>query len=393
MPGSSSSIAIVSPRASVARRVPLRLVTLTMLAGCLANLAGCASLGSLWHRNSRDQLTTVRPRFSDDPQLEEVVDHLNRNVGKLESWRAHNVQIRANNLPLHGTLAVEKGGHLRLQVNTVVSHEVDMGSNDDVFWIWAKRMEPAYVYCRHDQIDAARQTLGVPFEPQWLMQALGVAPLETQGLTMQIDATAHRARLVQPVVTAHGHALKKVMLVDLVNGVIVEHSVFDERGQKVARARLEDFRVDRDSGAILPRRVMLDWPQNQMSLVMNLGTVEVNPPAIPSQIWEMPRMPGVQMVDLGKEARPGTRIADSQRTRIADSGSEPIVRLLEPEDAEEDTGEDGNAGRVRLSGDEILDEPEAPIQRTKSIEQTESIEFQTAPIERPAKKSGKNWWD
>lgn len=339
------------------------------LAFILSFLPGCLSLGSLRFRNPRDQLTSVRPRFSDDPQLEEVVDHLNRNVEKLSSWRAHSVQIRANNMPLHGTLAVEKGGHLRLQVNTVVSHEVDMGSNEEVFWIWAKRMEPSYVYCRHDQIDAARQTLGVPFEPEWLMQALGVAPINPNGLTMQIDASNHRARLVQPVVTAHGHTMQKVMMVDLVNGVIVEHSVLDGRGVKVAQARLEDFRVDRKSGAILARHVNLDWPQNKMSLVMNLGHVEVNPPSIPSQIWAMPEMPGVQMVDLGKE---------STLTRTAANRDEPLVRLLEPETVDPD--QEDAVGRVTLSGDETFNDSET------LPEESESVEVQTTPIERPSPK-------
>lgn len=380
MPRSKSLMATASRPASFTDRMTVSWVTLALL---ITILPGCASLRLPFHRPN-DQLAAIRPQFSDDPQLEEVVDHLNRNVEKLHSWRAHSVQIRANNMPLHGTLAVEKGGHLRLQVNTVVSHEVDLGSNEDVFWIWAKRMEPAYVYCRHDQIDSARQTLGVPFEPEWLMQALGVAPLDPNGLSMQIDASNHRARLVQPVVTAHGHTMQKVMLVDLVNGVIVEHSVFDGRGQKLAAAKLEDFRVDRQSGAVLPRHVKLDWPQNQMSLVMNLGNVEVNPPSIPSQIWAMPEMPGVQMVDLGKESRLGTRIAERDL--------EPKVSLMDIEaigegEAPEESDEFDTTGRVTLSNDEFADESEVPLH------QPESVEFQTAPIERPAQKKNQNWWD
>ena len=364
MPSPSRLLEVVLHPASA--RLSRSMIGLALI---ISILPGCVSLGGLRFRNPRDQLTTVRPKFSDDPQLEEVVDHLNRNVEKLSSWRAHSVQIRANNLPLHGTLAVEKGGHLRLQVNTVVSHEVDMGSNEDVFWIWAKRMEPSYVYCRHDQIDSARQTLGVPFEPEWLMQALGVAPIDPRGLTMQIDSTNHRARLIQPIVTAHGHTMQKVMMVDLVNGVIVEHSVLDGRGHKVAQARLEDFRVDRQSGAVLARHISLDWPQNKMSLVMNLGHVDVNPASIPSQIWAMPEMPGVQMVDLGKE---------SSLTRTAANRDEPLVRLLEPETVDPD--QEDAAGRVTLSGDETFNNSET------LPEESESVEVQTTPIERPSQK-------
>jgi hypothetical protein len=343
----------------------------------IATIEGCTGMGGFRFRQSQDHLASVpRPRFSTDPQMEEVVDHLNRNVQKLHSWQAHNVKIRANNMPLSGTLAVEEGQHLRLVVNSIAGHEVDLGSNQDVFWIWAKRMEPAYVYCRHEQIDVARQALGVPFEPQWLMQALGVAPLETQGLTMQIDSTGKQARLVQPVVTAHGMPLQKVMQVDLTHGVITEHSIYDSHGQKIAQARLEDFRLDKSTGVILPRRVKLDWPQNQMSLVMNFGNIEVNPRAIPSQIWDMPEMPGVQMVDLGRGARP--------EVRIADRDSDPSIQLQEPEEV---AGDD--SGRVSLGWDEPEDDPqvETTFDRAKSVER---VEYQTTPIERPGKR---NWWD
>jgi hypothetical protein len=257
-------------------------------------------------------------------------------------------------------------------VHSIAGHEVDMGSNDEVFWIWAKRMEPSYVYCHHNQIEAARQTLGVPFEPQWLMQALGVAPLDTRDLKMQIDATGHQARLVQPVLTAHGRPLEKVMQVDLVHGVITEHSIFDGRGNKIAQARLEDFRLDKQSGAVLARRVKLDWPQNQMSLVMNLGNVEINPHSIPPQIWDMPApMPGIQIVDLGRVGSE-RRIADVEdNTRFRDADS-----LASDE-----------AGHVQLRLDDDVVEPEIKFDRPEAVD---PVEYRTAPIERPANE---DWWE
>ena len=363
-----------------------RLAVLLVTAATLFLQPGCSSLSIL--RRPRDPLASVpRPRFSTDPQMEEVVDHLNRNVDKLHSWQAHSVKIRANNMPLSGTLAVEEGQHLRLVVHSIAGHEVDMGSNNDVFWIWAKRMDPSYVYCKHTQIDAARQTLGVPFEPQWLMQALGVQPLDTHDLTMQIDPTGQQARLVQPVITAHGRPLQKVMLVDLVHGVIVEHSIYDDLGHKLAQARLEDFRLDKSSGIVLPHRVRLDWPQNQMSLVMNLGTVDINPESIPSQIWDMPKpMPGVQMVDLGRV---------SSMERIAET-QDPTRRR----DVSSAAAEDDDSGRAYIGhGDaepdseikfDAIEEVEASEEYVEQTDGSDAIEFQTAPIERP---QDSDWWD
>ncbi len=342
----------------------------------LGTLPGCTGFRGFGLRHGIDPLAGApRPRWADDPQVEEIVDHLNRNVDKLQAWRANNVRIRANNMPLSGILAVERGQHLRLVVNSIAGNEVDLGSNDDLFWIWAKRMPPPeYVYCRHEHTEAVRQAMGIPFEPEWLMQALGVAPLQSAGTKLEIEPTARQARLVQQVTSAHGRPLRKVILVDLPRGLILEHSVYDYNGKPIAVARLDDHQLDKASGVVLPRRVRLDWPQSDMSLVMNLGRVEVNPKGIPSQIWDMPKMSGYQVVDLGTMVQPGTRLADRD--------ARTPVEFLPPE-----FGDDDNSGRVKLTNVEPLDQEllidEPPIDEPP-------IRQMSSQGKRPIPR---DWWD
>ena len=403
-----------------------RIVIVALL--CIITLPGCAGMKGFGNRHTIDTMASVpKPRWADDPQVEEVVDHLNRNVDKLQAWRANSVKIRAKvdniYVPLKGTLAVERGRHLRLVVDSLVGNEVDIGSNDERFWIWAKRMPPPqYVFCRHEQMDDVRQSMGIPFEPEWLMQALGVAPLSAVGMKLEIEPTARQARLVQQITSAHGKPLRKVILVDLPRGVILEHSVYDYHGQRVAVAKLEDHQHDKASGVVLPRRVKLDCPQSDLSLVMNLGPVEINPRGIPSQIWDMPKLSGYQMVDLGATIRPGTRIAAGLgpdfksklgSERIADvsldreagslhgAGDSPI-QFLAPDfgDIEGDDPDD-TTGRVKLSNEEGLSE-ESFEQPASSEEPSEESPFQRAPrsnnppirqISNPAKRPiPRDWW-
>ncbi|MBC8114216.1 MAG: hypothetical protein H7062_07555 [Candidatus Saccharimonas sp.] len=354
----------MSHRADTTRALILAIAVLCTLPGCV----GFRGFG--WRHGIDPLAGAPRPRWADDPQVEEVVDHLNRNVDKLQAWRANSVRIRANNMPLSGTLAVERGRHLRLVVNSIAGNEVDMGSNDDLFWIWAKRMPPPeYVYCRHEHTEAVRQAMGIPFEPEWLMQALGVSPLQSVGTKLEIEPTLRQARLVQQVTSAHGQPLRKVILVDLPRGLILEHSVYDYNGKPIAVARLDEHQLDKASGVVLPRRVKLDWPQSDMSLVMNLGQVEINPKGIPSQIWDMPAMKGYQVVDLGTMVQAGTRVAERD--------AQSPVEFLPPE-----FGDEENAGRVKLTNVEPTDqEPfadEPPIQPT------------TTPRKRPIPR---DWWD
>jgi hypothetical protein len=61
---------------------------------------------------------------------------------------------------------------------------------------------------------------------------------------------------------------------------------------------LKDHRVDKATGAVLPHRVELHWPKNNMSMAMKFGEIQVNPIKIPSRIWEMPNANHNQIVHL-----------------------------------------------------------------------------------------------
>src|SRR4029079_9282364 len=68
----------------------------------------------------------------------------------------------------------------RLRAKTqLLGPELDLGSNDELFWLWAARMPGSTVYfARHDQCasSGARQMLAV--EPTWLIEALGLVEID-----------------------------------------------------------------------------------------------------------------------------------------------------------------------------------------------------------------------
>jgi hypothetical protein len=96
----------------------------------------------------------------------------------------------------------------------------------------------------------------------------------------------------------------KIVKVDGCRGRVIEHSTFDANMRPLVRVRMSDHRLDKNTGALLPRYVKLDWPQQEMSMEMNLGLIEVNPPSIPASVWQ-PEIKGAQMVNLG--GPPGRR--------------------------------------------------------------------------------------
>lgn len=318
------------------------------------------SSGCMWGRamgiRFRDPMAGApRLRNINNPQMEEIVAHLNQNTQRIRSWRANGVNIMVNRFPLSGTLAVEKGSHVRLVVSSALGKEVDLGSNDERFWVWSRRMDPAFVTCRHENMETARQQLGIPFEPNWLMQALGVEPLLAAGMKMEIDPSKRQARLVEEVTTAHGRPLRRTVLVDLKLGCVVEYSLYNYDGARVALARLSGHETT--DGVVLPHRVLLDWPQNQMAMAMDLGKIQVNPHSIPSEIWQMPNSPDYTLVHLDAGVPPirlGVRpeSASHLNSMEMEPSNEEFDENADPPSIREFERPLDRSGRARL-----LDEP------------------------------------
>ena len=300
-------------------------------------LTGCSTI-----RNWRKDPGLTGPcRLPKNPTVAQVVDHVNANVDKVHGWRSNSVKIRASDVPvtLGGNLVVERDHRLRLEVKSALGKEVDLGSNDEVFWIWTKRAPtsgdepPPLIFAAHSEMDIARQKLPMPFDPEWLMEALGVAPLSAEGVQMEGTPGVAMIKLVSQHQLPDGSAVRKEVTVDGCHGRVLQQSVSDMNGRPLVRAVMGDHRLDPRTGAVLPRYVKLDWPQQQMSLAMEFHAVEVNPESVPATVWQMPVMPNTRLVNLGGERRDGTRLAlDVAR---------PRTDLIDPEDVVVETIDQG----------------------------------------------------
>ena len=362
---------------------PIGPLALALLIGI--SLPGCLSARGLLAFHHRDPMAGApRLKNAQNPRVEEVVAFLNQNTNRIQSWRSNSVGIRVDKWALSGTIAVEKDRHLRLVVTSMRGNEFDLGSNNERFWVWSRDMDPGFVTCKHENLEKARQQLGIPFEPDWLMQAFGVEPLPIDGFTIETDPTKEQARLVEHIVSAHGMRLRRSILVDLKKGIVLEHGLYNYEGAKMALAKLSDHRLDEKTGVVLPYRVTLEMPQNKMSMVMRLGDVQINPKSIPSLVWEMPQIRDCQVVHLDA-GLPHGGITTAVRPESLDplEGAGPIETIRSHDDhnflredflrEESDLADDdddyakdvGSTGRARLSSsrdelapqDDIMDAP------------------------------------
>ncbi len=313
-------------------RAPRSLIVVLVLS--LICPTGCAGLRGMGIR--RDPLADTKCVLGENPTLDDVVALVNANVDKIQSWKSDTVKIEAIQggirLPVSGQFYVEREHRLRLEVTSIAGKEVDFGSNDDIFWIWSKRGNgdnpPTIFYAAHTDLDVAQQQFPIPFEPKWLMEALSVAPLSTEGVLMERAPGIAEIRLVSDHTLPSGQSVRKVVVVDGCQGRVLEHSTYDANNRPLIRVRMGDHRIDKNTGALLPRYVKLDWPQQDMSMVLNIRQIEVNPPTIPSVVWQMPTMEKTAVVNLG--GPPGRRTRPAVATTMESKGLSRTA-LVSPE--------------------------------------------------------------
>lgn len=266
-------------------------------------LPGCQAWG--WLIRSNDDLPPAV--FTQDATLEEITDHLNSERSRLIGWRSNDVKISASGkgLPtpsLKANLSVQSDRNLRLEATSIRGKEVDFGSNSERFWFWARAQQPDIILTGSHKGIAQHEILQLPFPPSWLMEALGVVPLDTsRAQLLREEASSDRVQLISSQVT-DGRVVQRVMVVDLALGQVVEHALFDQQSQLICSARMSDFRRptgDESGASRLPHRIELNWPRAEMKLTMKMGEIEANP-AFSSYTWQVLQDPSCRVVDLDR---------------------------------------------------------------------------------------------
>ncbi len=229
---------------------------------------------------------------------ENFVTYLNSQAAHLQSVRYEDVSLKATDekgdLPRlnEGTLVCSRPRNFRVISGHVLTSgtEVDVGSNDREFWMYVKRPQQTYVYCSHDDFARGRVNLPVPFEPAWVLEALGMSNYDPNTpYTIEVNQKERVYILAFDTRTPSGEAVRKsiVFAGDRATGdrpQVIRHIVQDANRKVVATAEVREVRnistTDPTSGQAVvvqvPTRVVLEWPQQKFKMEMVLGRPRVN---------------------------------------------------------------------------------------------------------------------
>jgi hypothetical protein len=287
---------------STRRRDLLRLMLLATTSG---PLAGCAWIRSYF--GPRDPFAMNAPCvLPPETTTGDVVAHLNANTSRITAWRSDHVKISgrdaaATPVRVSATLAIEAPRNFRLLATSLAGNEVDIGSNLDQFWYWNRRSEPKVILvARHDAESTTEPKLPIPFQPDWIMEAFGVMPIDGAQVKSEPGPLGTQTiHLIADRVSPEGQPVRKVTVVDTCRGIVREHKLYDTAsGQLIASAMLSGHVIDARTQAVLPSRIDLDWPRARIGLAILIEQIEVNPRQLSEKIWQLQPKEGYQVHEL-----------------------------------------------------------------------------------------------
>jgi hypothetical protein len=224
---------------------------------------------------------------------------------------------------LRGSMAAGQPRNFRMSASALAA-KVDLGSNADQFWVYfdgaGAGNKPVFVFASHSDFEAGKAKLpGIPFEPDWVMQALGMTtlPPNNQYSAPPPDKTNRTYTLSWPATTPSGMAVVKEIIFDgdpvisekpgapNTKPQVKKHIVRDMKGKVICSAEIRQVKTVSLPGTQqvvqYPTRMVLKWEEQKFEMDLELSGGKVNEQfAEPQRLFTRPNITGATPIDLAR---------------------------------------------------------------------------------------------
>lgn len=245
---------------------------------------------------------SIPPALPASPTIEQVIEVVNRNSTQVYSFTADKAEISVKGAPtLRANIAMTRPHNFRLQAGTLVTGpELDLGSNDQLFWFWVRRdASKAVYYCDHNQFESSSLRHNMPVSPKELVEAFGLVEFDPM-LPHHLSKGADGNLEVRTVFQTPSGPMTRVVVVHAAYGWVLQQALYDSQEQLLVHTVAQKYRRDPLTNLFMPEVVIIDLPSNKMKMQVNLGKVAINTLNNPNpELWTLPIIQGTTRVNLG----------------------------------------------------------------------------------------------
>jgi len=217
----------------------------------------------------------------------------NRRNSQIKNFSCDNIQVKAwqggVKLKLTASMYYEKDNKFRMITNSVFGKELDIGSNDNQFWFWSKRMRPQALYFA-DHKDFNKTRLRTPFNPKWMVASLGLDTIDiSKCKTVEMK---DKLICVSEHTNSIGEPITKMTYVNKLTNRVDGFLLVDKSNQKIASGEVLAWNGD------LPQQILYVWFEENTSMLFDLSGQRSNT-AIDPRFWQMPNTQ--PRIDMSKD--------------------------------------------------------------------------------------------
>jgi hypothetical protein len=272
---------------------------------------GCNS--TRW--NFLDKQEAGKPDNGKVQSVASLLDYMNENAGRVKSIQVSSLDVTCaqglQRINLHGKMVAEKPRGFRMSLDGPLgfAQVADLGSNNDEFWFWLKaapgqKEVPYQYFCSYRDLEKGVAFMPIPFQPEWIMEALGLGPYGPAE-RYQLEHDEQTLRLIEDSRSPQGAAVRKVIVMKrrptkVPDPQITHFLLIDKATNKeICSAHITQTMTDPTTGAILPRKIDLNWPKENATLSLILDKAAVNV-ALPGTAFVRQPLNGVQTFNLAR---------------------------------------------------------------------------------------------
>ena len=233
--------------------------------------------------------------FQENQEAEIIIDKINNINSQFDSVIYNNISIKFNffiSIHANAQLFFEKTKRLRIKIDRgIMGSEMDIGSNEKIFWFWSKRMKPPVLYYSEHE-DFKKSMLKTPLNPDWIIECFGFNQIDKRNINV-----FKKNELLYVKQERKGSLGEKVYfftIIDPKNLVVVGRYLHDENYKIIASFESKSFFRDEETGSVFADNIVISWPDENIFMEWSIDGIQVNK-KIDKKTWILPSKDNVRL--------------------------------------------------------------------------------------------------
>ena len=221
--------------------------------------------------------TVTKLPKEEEIKLLKILDKVNLNSEMIESIVYNDIKIKLTQgitFRAKGYLFFERNKKLRIFINHgLFGREMDIGSNEDVFWFWSKRMRPSAIYFSSHK-DLNKTNLKTPLNPDWILESFGFSTINKNEI--EFVKCGDYLGIKQYKLSNNCEQVCILTLLDQYSSRVVGKYLYDCEDHLLASVELKSYKVDSMTGIQVPNNILISWYDENIFMEWSIEDIILN---------------------------------------------------------------------------------------------------------------------